>query len=46
MEAKRIKYKCKHCGKVVLRDSQKKWINSYCEETGKMARLWRLKESE
>jgi len=34
-------YKCKHCGKTVLRDSQKAWIRSYCEYTGKDVHLVR-----
>lgn len=37
------KYRCNHCGKVVERDSSKRWIKSYCETTGKDARLRRIK---
>ena len=33
------KYQCVHCDKVTERDSDKKWIKSYCEETGKNTRL-------
>ena len=33
------KYHCKHCGQTVERDSNKKWIKSYCEETGKVVHL-------
>lgn len=33
------KYRCKHCGKIVLRDSNKAWIKSYCEKTGKNVHL-------
>ena len=33
------KYKCPHCNKIVLRNSDKKWIGSYCEEKGKNVRL-------
>ena len=29
------KYHCKYCNKVVLRDSIKKLIKSYCSESGK-----------
>lgn len=32
-------YKCTHCGKIVNRESNKKWIKSYCDETGKDVRL-------
>lgn len=34
-------YRCNHCGKVVKRPSEKRWIKSYCESTGKITRLWR-----
>ena len=33
------KYQCVHCDKVTDRESDKKWIKSYCEETGKNTRL-------
>jgi len=36
-------YKCTHCGKVVNRESNKKWIKSYCDETGKDVRLMLVK---
>jgi hypothetical protein len=36
------KYKCNLCGKVVSRDSEKKWIKSYCDETGKTTRLMKI----
>ena len=44
-------YRCKHCKKVVLRNSVKSWIPSYCEQTGKNVRLvmvkyYHLKEGE
>ena len=32
-------YKCSKCKKTVERDSDKKWIESYCSETGKDSRL-------
>lgn len=32
-------YKCPHCGAILYRDSDKQWIKSYCEDTGKMARI-------
>lgn len=37
------KYHCKHCGKTLLRDSNKQWLTSYCETTGKLTRLMRVK---
>lgn len=40
---KKNKYYCKHCKKTVTRDSGKKWINSYCEATGRDTRLVLLK---
>jgi len=39
-------YRCKHCGKVVLRLSTKAWIKSYCELTGKDVRLVRVKDDQ
>lgn len=36
-------YKCTHCGKVVNRESNKKWIKSYCDETGQYIRLMLVK---
>jgi hypothetical protein len=36
-------YKCKHCGKVVDRESNKQWIKSYCDEIGKDVRLMLVK---
>ena len=38
-------YRCVHCGKKVERHSDKHWIKSYCEETGKNARLILMKYS-
>jgi phage FluMu protein Com len=32
-------YRCSHCGKVVLRKSDRKWIQWICEKTGRNARL-------
>lgn len=32
-------YKCPKCNKVVVRESNKKWIKSYCEDTGLTTRL-------
>lgn len=36
-------YRCAHCKKIVLRPVEKAWIPSYCEETGKIVRLVRIK---
>ena len=36
------KYKCNICEKVVSRDSEKKWIKSMCDETGKTGRLIKI----
>lgn len=35
-------YRCKHCGGVYPRESDKQWIKSFCMKTGKDARLVRL----
>jgi hypothetical protein len=36
-------YKCNACGKVVQRDlGWKAWTTSYCEGTGRKARLYRI----
>ena len=35
-------YRCKHCNKIVQRDSAKAWIKSYCDETGKDVHLMRI----
>lgn len=37
----RVEYYCNHCGKTVWRNSNKRWLNSFCEDTGKTTRLWR-----
>lgn len=34
MKAKKNKYKCNICGKIVSRDSDKKWIKSICQSFG------------
>jgi ribosomal protein L37AE/L43A len=36
------KYKCNHCGKIVKRKSEKRWIESYCDYMEKTTRLWRV----
>lgn len=39
-------YKCNKCGKVVERDSVKKWIPSICSETGLKTRLYLQKNDK
>lgn len=36
------KYKCKHCGKIVVRLSRKQWVQSYCLKTGKVVHLIKI----
>lgn len=36
------KYKCKHCGEIVLRDSEKAWIKSLCFVAQKTVHLTRM----
>ena len=36
-------YRCAHCKKIVSRSVEKRWIPSYCEDTGKNVRLVRVK---
>ena len=38
------KYRCNHCKMIVERDSEKKWIESLCEETGKMVHLIKIED--
>jgi len=40
------KYKCKHCEKIVERDSEKAWINGRCDSTEKMVRLIRVDDED
>jgi len=35
-------YYCPECKSIQHRDSMKKWIKSYCEETGKETRIIRI----
>lgn len=39
-------YRCKHCGKVVERDSTKAWIESMCDATGKTVHLTRVTRAD
>lgn len=41
---KKNKYRCKHCNKIVKRESTKQWINSYCSTTNKTVRITIVKE--
>lgn len=42
MNPTKNKYRCRHCKKVVERESEKRWIKSWCEETCKNVHLWRV----
>jgi hypothetical protein len=35
-------YRCNKCGCLQGRASEKLWLNSYCDSTGKNARLYRI----
>ncbi|MEJ7932557.1 hypothetical protein WG922_21485 [Ramlibacter sp. AN1015] len=35
-------YRCVHCGRVVLRESVKAWVRSFCERTGRTVHLLRV----
>jgi hypothetical protein len=39
-------YRCRHCRKVVKRQSDKKWIKSYCDDTQRYVRLMRLPDKD
>jgi predicted RNA-binding Zn-ribbon protein involved in translation (DUF1610 family) len=39
---RKYKYRCPHCGKIVIRESTKQWVESYCEATGRNVRLQRV----
>lgn len=34
-------YRCSACGKIVMRQSSKRWIKSFCDSTGKNVHIWR-----
>ena len=36
------KYKCKHCGAIVERDSDKAWMKSWCDKTQKDVHLIKI----
>jgi len=42
--AKMNSYKCKHCGRIVKRESDKAWLQSYCENTDKRVHIVKVKE--
>jgi phage FluMu protein Com len=39
------RYRCKHCGKVVERDSNKAWVKSWCDKTQRDVHLTRVKNN-
>ena len=39
-------YKCNKCGKIVERDSDKKWISSICGDLGVKSRLYLIKNDQ
>jgi len=39
-------YRCKHCKKIVERKSDKAWIKSYCDQSGRWVHLRRLNENK
>ena len=39
-------YRCKHCGSVVERDSEKAWIKSICGTMGRDVYLMRVKGTD
>ena len=46
MDKKHVwKYRCNKCRRIVLRDRRRCWLKSFCETTGKNARLYRVSES-
>ena len=40
-ERKKLKqrFRCKHCGKILLRKTDKQWVKSYCTQTGRTVHL-------
>ena len=38
-KVKTNKYRCRHCGRILNRESSKKWIKSYCDSTDKYVHL-------
>lgn len=39
------KYRCVHCGKALLRRSDKLWVKSYCESTQRTVHLQLVNKS-
>lgn len=35
-------YRCNHCKRIIMRESVKRWMKSFCDRTGKVTRLWRV----
>lgn len=46
MEEKEYKYKCKHCGYILVRNFKKSHINSICGKVGKNARPKLIKDEQ
>lgn len=40
------KYRCKRCGKTVQRESNKQWVESYCDIKDRVVHLVKVQESE
>ncbi len=43
MKTKAHKYRCSGCKSIVMRESDKAWVKSFCEQTGKTVHLQRVK---
>jgi hypothetical protein len=43
---KPVKYRCSKCGGMHHRDSNKKWIKSWCEKTNQWSRLMRVEKKQ
>ena len=38
-----MKYKCPACGKILIREKDKKWIKSYCDEKQRDVHAYKVK---
>ena len=45
-ELRPVKYRCSKCGGMHHRDSNKKWIKSWCGKTDGWSRLMRVEEGK
>jgi hypothetical protein len=41
-----VKYRCSKCGGMHHRDSNKKWVKSWCEKTNQWSRLMRVEKKQ